>query len=179
MQKRLLVDERNNLTTKTAALRRLVHNNNTTRLLHRRDDRLNVERPKRPEIHDLTINALSRRLVGRIKRLVKHRAPDDDRDVFALANDARLAQRHRVIALRHLALGRTINSLRLKEHHRIRITNRRKQKALRVGRVRRTNHLQTRAVDELRLRVLRVIMTAANAAANRRANHELGRILAA
>ena len=80
---------------------------------------------------------------------------------------------------RDLAFGGAVDSLRLEEKHRIRITNRREQQALGIGGRGRTHDLEASDVNELRLGRLRVIVPASDAATNGRSNHHLGGILTA
>ena len=86
------------------------------------------------------------------------------------AHDRRLAERHRVVALGHVALGGAVDALGLEEEHRIGIADRGEEQALRVVRVARAHDLEARDVDEERLGRLRVVEPAADAAADGRAH---------
>ena len=81
-----------------------------------------------------------------------HRTVRDQRHVAACACDPRLPERHEVVALRHLAARRAVDELRLEDHDRIGVPNRRRQQALRIGRRRRDRHLDPGRVDVVGLR---------------------------
>ena len=74
--------------------------------------------------------------VGRLQRRVHHPPDRDDRDVAALADDVRLAERDRVALLRHLA-GDVVEHLVLGEDHRVVVADGLDEQALGVVRVRR------------------------------------------
>jgi hypothetical protein len=80
---------------------------------------------------------------GRRDRLVEHRAPGDDRDVLALADDAAF-ERHGVVPLGHVALGGAVDALRLEEEHRVRIADGREEQPLGVVRVGGADDLEPR-----------------------------------
>ena len=81
--------------------------------------------------------------------------------------DARLADRHRVALLRHLALDAAVQVLVLEVEDRVRILDRADQQALGVLGRRRADALEAGDVRERRLRVLRVERAAGEAAARR------------
>ena len=95
------------------------------------------------------------------------------------AHDGGLGKRDRVIAFGDVALGGAVDALRLEEEHRIGVADGREKEALGVVGVGRAHDFEARHVDEERFRRLRVIEPAADAAAHRGADDELGRILTA
>src|SRR5688500_13598361 len=82
----------------------LVRDDAAVRLLHRRDERVLVERLQRSRIDHLNGDALLFGLLRRRQRLVHEPPGGDDRDVLPLAMDARLAERNRLELVRHLLL---------------------------------------------------------------------------
>ena len=78
------------------------------------------------------------------------------------------AERHRVIAVGHLAPDASVHLLVLEEQHGIVVADRRPEEALRVVGRRRDDDLQARHVREERLDRLRVVEGAVHAAAVRR-----------
>jgi len=93
-------------------------------------------------------------------------AVGDERDVVALAHRARLAERNDVVALGHLAAQRPVVELRLEDHDRIGIANRRGEQPLRVCRRGRDRDLDPRRVHVVGLG--RVVVQLGRAHAGRR-----------
>ena len=137
----------------------------------RREERVLVER-----VGASARRAPRRRLAfERPRRLAgtrHHRAVCDERDVRALAGDARLAERDEVVALRDLAALGAVDELRLEHDHGIRVADRSGEKPLRVGGRRRDRHLDARRVHVVRLRRVVVQLRRAHAAAVRHADGE-------
>src|SRR6266851_1596326 len=97
---RAVLDQGGDLRAEASAHDRLVGDDAAIGLLHRRDQRVLVEREKCARIHDLDGDALLFRLLGRGERLVNEPAGRDHRDVLALAMRSRLAERNRLELLR-------------------------------------------------------------------------------
>ena len=98
------------------------------------------------------------------------RAVGDHGHLLALAGDARLAERHRVLALGDLALDVAVEALVLEVADRVRVADRADQQALGVGGGRRRHDLQPRRLQEPGLRVLGVERAAGEAAARGQAD---------
>src|SRR5262245_15163757 len=73
-------------------------------LRHRLDEQLFIQRPDRPRVDDLRLDALGRQRFRRAQRDLHHLRPADDGDVRARALHLGDAQRNRVLAVRDLAL---------------------------------------------------------------------------
>ena len=101
-----------------------------------------------------------------------HRAVRDEREVGSLARDARLAQRHDVLASRNVLLGRAVVELGLEHHDRVRIADRRREETLRIGGRRRNRDLHPGRVDVVRLRRVVVELRGADPTAVRHPDRE-------
>ena len=101
-----------------------------------------------------------------------HRAVRHQRHVVALARDPRLAERDDVLALGHLAAGGAVDELRLEDHDRVGIADRRGQQPLRVGRRRRDRDLDAGRVHVVGLGRVVVQLGRAHAAAVRHPDRE-------
>ena len=100
-----LVDRLGDLAADAAHRPGFVDHQQAVRLPDAGDDRLDVERHDRARIDDLGLDALRGERLRRFERALHHLAGRDDGDVGAGARDARDAERHVVLARRHLALG--------------------------------------------------------------------------
>ncbi len=109
---------------------------------------------------------------GCVERFVQHGAVREDGHVAAGADHVRRLEGHDVVAVGNLALRRAVDPLRLEEDDGIRVTDGREEQPLRVVRVGGDHDLEARHADERGLRVLRMIVTTADAAADRRSNHD-------
>ena len=151
-----VLDHRGELRAEASARDRLVRRDAARRLLDGADDRLLVEREERPRVDDLDRDAVLLRLLRRLQRLVDEAPGRDDRDVRALAVDARLAERDRLELLGHLALDRVERPV-LEEDDRVVVVDRRPEEAADVLGRRREDDLEPGHVDEPRLELLRVL----------------------
>src|SRR5690606_13998516 len=95
-----LLHDGGQLRTEAASPGRLVDDDAAARLLHRCDDGLGVERQQGSEIDDLGIDPV---LLGGGLGHVHHRTVGEHGDTATRPPDHRSAERHRVIALWHLA----------------------------------------------------------------------------
>ena len=169
VEDRALRDQRRELGAEAGGARRLVHDHDAAGLRHRRQDRPLVERAERADVDDLArrVDRIGGKLAHR-----HHRAVRDQRHVATLAGDARLAERHDVLALRHLAARRAVHELRLEHDDRIRVADRRREQSLRIRGCRRDRDLDAGRVHVVRLRRVVVQLGRAHAAAVRHANRE-------
>src|SRR5438552_12192710 len=148
-------------------------------LTDRPDDRLGIERLKRPRVHDLHRDALFRQLLRGLHRAIHHAHVGDDGDVGALAPHDRLAEGNgEVRVLRHLALH-VVEGLGLDEDDRIVVADGRLQQALGVHRRGGAHDLQPRHVVEVHLHRLRVLRGELVRGAARPADHDRHVVLAA
>ena len=85
---------------------RLVGDDEATGFLHRVADRFRIERHQAARIDDLDRDPLGGKLFGRSERLVNEPGERDDGYVAAFAFDVGLAERDRVVLLRHRSLAR-------------------------------------------------------------------------
>jgi hypothetical protein len=82
----------------------LLDDHGPVRLLDRLQDRVEVERPERARIDDLSVDVvLVRELFSRLSGGYGHARHADDGHIVALASDGGLAEAHRVAVLGHLA----------------------------------------------------------------------------
>ena len=139
-------------------------------MLHRRQDRLLVERPERPQVDDLDADPLLRHDVRRLEGVVGHQPVGDDRDLRAGMRDRRLAERHEVLVRRDVAADRAVHLLVLEEQDRVVVADGRSEQARGVVGRRRDDDLEARHVGEERLDRLRVVQRAVDPAAVRRAD---------
>src|SRR5438067_4589011 len=112
-----LLHEGADLRGESTGLRRFLHDGAAPGLAHAARQRLDVEGPERPQIDELGIEL--RILLDRLLRLVKHGAPADHRHAAALADHLRLADRDRVLALRHIPARGAVDPLGLHEDDRV------------------------------------------------------------
>lgn len=116
-------------------------------LSHARGDRLLVEGTNRPEVDDLDLDALFREDFGCFECHVDDARPRDHGAVFALAGDARLAERNgerRIV--RHVALH-AVERLAFEDEDGVLVANGRLHHAVRVFGGRRRDALQARHVS--------------------------------
>jgi hypothetical protein len=125
-------------------------------LLDRADDRRLVERLQRPGVDDLDGDALLLGFLRGRERLVHEPARRNDRDVFAFAMNARLAERDRLELVGYLLL-QAVEGAVLEEDHWVVVVDRRPEQAANVARSRREDDLQPGDVDEPGLQLLRVL----------------------
>ena len=186
----MLLHQRGEFRAEAGGQRRLVHDHAAPRLLHRADDRIEIERDQRAKIEDFRVDAGLR---DRRLRDVDHRAVSEDRQRRAGATNRRLAERRDVMPVRRLAElvlrpGRdraivmaveraVVEPLRLEKNHRVGVLDRGDQQPLGVVRVGRHHDLQSSDMREQSLRTLTVRLTAENAAARRHAHdHRAGEL---
>ncbi|MNS84313.1 hypothetical protein D3C72_1181320 [compost metagenome] len=174
----MLLHQRRQLGAEAAGARGLVHDHAAAGLLHRGDQRLQVQRPQAAQVDDLGIDAGLAR--GRFAD-EDHGAVADHRQVGAGAEHRGRLQRHRVVALGHLAQrmgrpghqrpvvvaveGAVVQPLGLQEDDRVVVLDRGDQQALGIARIGRHHRAQPADVREQRLRALAVRLAAVDAAA--------------
>ena len=133
----LLGHDRRDLGAPTAEPRVLFDGHEPAGLRDLTQDRLRVERHERAHVDDRRVDAvLLLQDLGRLERARHHERERADRDVFALAHDVRLTERHDVLAVRHLALSR-VERLLLEKQDRVVVADRGRHHPLHVGRERR------------------------------------------
>src|SRR5436190_17657316 len=113
VEDRLLGENRRQLGGETADARRLLDDYDASRLSGGSKQGVLVERLQRPDVEDLDRHVLEG--VGCLLAQRNHRPVGDERHVVALAREACLAERHDVLALRHVTPERAVMQLRL-EH---------------------------------------------------------------
>src|SRR4051812_33996946 len=89
---RLVLEHRSDLRAEAHPRHRLVCHHGPVRLLHRRDERLLVERLQRARVDDLDRDPFALRLLRRLEALVHEAAGGDHGHVLALAVDARASE---------------------------------------------------------------------------------------
>ena len=151
-----MLNHRGELGAEATTRHRFVRRDAARRLAHRADDRLLVEREKRPWVDDLDRDAVLLRLLRRLQRLVDEPPRRDDRHVGALAMDARLPERDRLELVRHLALDRIERAV-LEEDDGVVVVDRRPEQAAHVLGRRCEHDLEPGHVDEPGLELLRVL----------------------
>ena len=155
---------------------RLVHDDGPAGLPRRRGDGLGVHRRDRQEVDHLDLGAvLGVHALGHLAAQVEHRAVGDQREVLALAGDARLADRPGLLGDRDLLLGRVIEGLRLEEDHGVGVADGAHQERARGARAGRDHDLEARGVRVELLLALRVMLERAHAAAVGHAHDHLAR----
>src|SRR5438477_11907847 len=170
-----LLDQGADLRGEATGTRRFLDDGAAAGLAHAAGQPLDVEWPQRAQIDQLRVQL--RGLLHRLLRLVQQRAPGDHRHTPPLAYHLRLADGHRVFAFRHLTLRGPVHALRLHEDHRVILADGGDQEALCIDRIGGADHLQSRRMDEKRLRRLRVIVAAFDSAAHRGADHHRRAVL--
>ncbi len=135
------------------------------------------ERGQGAQVNDLDINAFGRDHLGRAQRFVQHQPIADHGQVAARALDICFANRHHVIALRHLAFDQAIGLLVFQEQHRVGHAQGRAQQALHVIGCARRDDVETGHMAEKGLDGLRMIKPAADTPAIGRAyQHRHGKL---
>ena len=154
----------------------LVDDEHSVGLPERLDDGFAVERQQGAQVNDLAGKAvLFLQLLSSFQAVVHHGGEADHGQVPALAPDGSLADGHGVVVQRHVLFDSPVEVLVLEEQHRVVVAHRRLDEALGVVGRAGADHLETRRVDEIHLRVLRVEGPAMDAAAHRAANHQRDR----
>ena len=88
----MLDDRGEHLARPAAGQRPLLHDDDPVRLLHRREDGVDVERPQRAQVDDLDRDAVRLELGGGFETVVDALHRGDERDVASLADDGGLAE---------------------------------------------------------------------------------------
>ncbi len=152
---------------------RLVRDDRAARAPDRLGERLEVERQQRARVDHLGLDPLGGQPLGRGQRLADHPRERDDRQ----SRPPRSGGRDRVAT----GCGSTssgfapeVQRLVLDEHDRVRIGDRARQQARRVGRAGRHHDLQPGDVREPRLEALRVLRARRAAGAALGAQHDRG-----
>src|SRR3990172_1544095 len=148
-------DARGDLGLHTERAPFLGHDDGAIRLAHRLEDGLQIERAQRAQIDDLCIDSFLGQHVRRAKRRLEHAPVGHDRHVLAGALNVALAERHDVVAVRHLALD-AVDGGMLEEDDWIGIADGGLEHALRVVGRAGEGHLQAGDVCEHHLERLRV-----------------------
>ena len=121
---------RGDLGADAAVARRLVHDDEPPGVRDGVEDRLVVDGLIVARSITSQLTPSVGELLGGLQRLVRHRAPGDDRDVLALAQDVAGVERQRLAVVRDFLLHEPVDARRLEEHDRIRIADRREQQAV-------------------------------------------------
>ncbi len=181
----ILLHQRRQFGAEARGPRRFMHDDTTAGLLDRFHDRVDVERQQRAQVENFRVD------LGVFSRCfgdMHHRAVGENGDVVAFAHARGFAQRHGVVAFRHVAFGEVrpgrnrlvvmpgeravINTLGLEEDDRSSFFDGADQEALGVVRVRRNDRLQTGDVGEQGFGRLAMRLAAENAAAIRRTHRQ-------
>src|SRR5207249_831728 len=141
---------------KASNLRVLVKQNHLVCFLYRLQDSFVVERQKRPEIEHVKIDSFFFQFLCCFKRDIDHRSICDDGDISAVAADRSLADRYDKVIGREFFLYAAIQEFVLEINHGVGIADCGFDQSLRVICGRRTDHFQSRSVDEVHFRILRV-----------------------
>ena len=158
--------------------RRLVGEHEMAGLGHRLEDRVEVQRGDRARVDDLGLDALAGQLLGRLQRAVDHPRRRDDRHVAAGTADLRLPERHRVLAVGHVAVLER-QQVVVQVDDRVVVADRRRHQALGVGRRRRDDDLEPGDAHEQRAQRSGVLARPAGGEAEPGLEHERHRDLAA
>ena len=124
VEDRLLREDGSHLGCESANPWRLLDDDRMAGLGNRCEQAVLVQRLERAEIQDLARRLAGERLRDTLGH-TDHRPVRDDRHVGTLAGDARLAERHDVLALGDVATREPIDQLRLEHDHGIGIADRR------------------------------------------------------
>src|SRR3954454_2154514 len=153
---RLVLEHRSDLRAEAHPRHRLVRHHGPVRLLHRRDERLLVERLERTWVDDLDRDPVSLRLLRRLETLVHEAAGGDHGHVLALAVDAGASEWDRLDLLGDVALD-WVEGPVLEEDDGVVVVDRRPEEAAHVFRSRGEHDLEPGDVDEPRLELLGVL----------------------
>src|SRR6185436_10692240 len=156
--KRLLRNDRGNLSADTTSQRRFVQHQSTAGFPDASQNRFLIERGERAQVNDFDIQPFFLQLFGRIKRRQNHGAESEDRNVATLARRARLSNFDNVIILgKFLAqTGQAIKLLVLEVEHRIGIANGGLDQSFRIVGGRWLYNFQTGSVKKETLGIERV-----------------------
>ncbi|MNN84601.1 hypothetical protein D3C81_2017820 [compost metagenome] len=114
---------------------------------------------------------LTLKLFRRLHRKMQRQTVPDHRNIAAFAQQIRFTNRHRVVTLWDLFLDQLVAFLVLEEQHRIRVAHGRFQQTFGIIRRIRSHNLQPGRTKENRFRALRMVQSAEDTAADRRADY--------
>src|ERR1700723_3178713 len=166
------VDDGGNFSGQSASARVLVKDDYFVRLLHRRGNRLAIERRDCAQVEDFDFDSFFAQKLGCFERGVEHRRVSDHAEMMAFACDSRLADWNHVILIGNFIFNSSIEIFVLEKNHGILIADRGLDQSLGVVCGCWANDFQSGGVHKPHLRILRMKWAAMPVAAARAAQHQ-------
>src|SRR5690606_1659143 len=163
---------RRNFRADAAVARGLVHDDEPAGFRDGVEDRIEIDRAHGRKIDDLGADVLRCELVRGLQSVDDHRAPGDERDVLALAQDVAHIERQRRAVVGDLLFRIPIYTCGLEEYDRIRVADRGEQQAVGTRGRRRTYDANSGDVRDHRFDRLGVMLGRVDTAAVRYAQHD-------